>query len=241
MRAELMKDGIIAEGRTEEMALMASEALEGKLSEGEHVIYSGRNVLTSLESKGVKYALKYFSRSVKNRLVYAIWSSKARRSYLHGLELLKRGISTPQPEAYAEKRGLINLLLSSIYISHYEESEALEDYLKEGEESWREFARFAVELHKKGIIHKDMNCTNVRVKRNGEQTEFSLIDLNRMDILPHGEEVRGERAYKNLVRFSAYPPEFEIFAREYARLMGIGEKGYQRLIAVKKKHEGMKY
>lgn len=231
---------IVTEGCDRAAAELARMALDGKLDNMGTEIYRGRNTIRTVEQDGTTMAVKYFSRSLKNRLVYAIWSSKARRSYEHANELLNRGIHTPRPVSYGEKRGPMNILLASVYISQFEESETLEDYLNEGEESWIRFAGFMAELHKKGFIHKDLNCTNVRVKREDGEVVFSLIDLNRMDILPQGETVNGDTAYRNLVRFSVYNEGFETFAKEYARLMNLTPEQHARLIAVKKKHEGIK-
>lgn len=219
------------------------ELLEGQAELPEDEIYIGRNRITRLEIDGGEYAVKYFSRSLKNRLVYAVASSKAKRSYHHARELLRRGIDTPRPIGYCERRGAFNTLQKSLYMSEYEESEALGDYLSTSLDAWKEFAAFVAQLHRAGIIHKDLNNTNVRVKRRKKDeddsgsAEFSLIDLNRMTILPEGEIVKGEKAYKNMVRFSKLTPEFPVFAKEYSRLMGLGEDGYRGVMEAKRKHE----
>lgn len=225
---------IRAEGISAEWAKFAEEMLGGKQPEKCTEIYSGRNRIFKCEFNGKTIAVKFFSRSLKNRLVYSIFSSKARRSYLYALELKKRGIHTPAPLAYSERRGIFHTLQDSVYICAYEEATELRDYLETGEDAWKVFAHFAATLHEKGILHGDLNNTNVRLNMGSDGTpDFSLIDLNRIKFNPIGTGAKGYAAYRNLTRFSNLTPQFRIFAAEYARARNLPSSETDQIIAVK--------
>lgn len=225
-------------GEGGEAVRLASRLMLHREEAREEVIHEGRNRITRLDTPSGPVAVKYFSRSLKNRLIYAIFSSKAERSFLHALELKRRGISTPRPLAYAERRGPLHTLDDSLYICEYEEATDLRDYLEAAPDAWRNFARFTALLHSKGIVHRDLNNTNVRVRTGADGTPlFSLIDLNRIKFKAEGEEVTGREAYANLVRFSYLTPGFHEFAREYTRLRGLPESVYHEIIRIKEAHE----
>lgn len=220
-------------------ARLAERLLRHDGEETGTVIYSGRNRIIRLTApEGGDVAVKYFSRSLKNRLVYALFSSKARRSYLHALELLRRGVATPRPIAWAERRGALHTLQDSLYICEFREAADLRDYLASGPDAWKEFARFAASLHTKGILHRDLNNTNVRVEPGADGAPaFSLIDLNRIKFLPPGTEPPLKEAARNLVRFSYLTPEFELFAREYVRARGLPPDAVDVIMEAKRRHE----
>lgn len=226
---------IRAEGITREWAKLAEELLIGKHPDGCTEIYSGRNRIVKCEFKGKTIAVKFFSRTLKNRLIYSIFSSKARRSYLYALELKKRGIHTPDPLAFAERRGNFHTLQDSVYICEFEEATELRDYLETGEDAWKAFACFAATLHENGILHRDLNNTNVRLRLNSDGSpDFSLIDLNRIKFLSIGTGADGEEAYRNLTRFSSLTPQFRVFAAEYARARNLPTSETDHIIKVKK-------
>lgn len=209
---------VIAYGISSEWKQIARDILMGHLPENAVEIYSGRNRIIRAVINGTPVAIKFFSRSLKNKLIYSVFASKAKRSYLYGREILNRGIHTPQPLAYAERRGVLNTLQDSIYICRFEEATDLRQYLQTGEQAWIQFARFAATLHDKGILHRDLNSTNVRVNILPDgKTRFSLIDLNRMRLLPDAKIISRKDSGKNLVRFSYLTPEFNSFAKEYSR------------------------
>lgn len=225
-------------GIDERWARIAERLMRGEKVGEETEIYSGRNRILRIKIGEDMVAVKFFSRSLKNRLIYSVFSSKAERSYLYALELTKRGIRTPEPLAYAERRGVANTLQDSLYICRYEEAEDLRDYLDEGDEAWKSFARFAAELHAKGILHRDLNNTNVRINRQPDGIPlFSLIDLNRIKFVPDGAHLSLKEKASNLVRFSYYTPEFDTFAREYVSAAGLPASAAETLITVKQRHE----
>ena len=229
------------EATDEEFSGLIERLIEYDPGIPEEEIYPGRNRVTRIEYNGKAYAVKYFSRSLKNRLVYAIFKSKARRSYLYAKTLKRLGISTPEPIGYAERRGFLNTLQDSLYICAYEDAMPLKEYLERGEKTWKEFGDFVAELHEKGVIHKDLNNANVRVQEKEDgRPVFSLIDLNRMKFYDDSDRVTGDTAYKNLVRFSYLTPEFEAFALEYVKARNLAPTAYDSIMEAKRKHEKRK-
>lgn len=203
------------------------------------VIHAGRNVLWMAECHGRVYVVKSFCCGAKNRILYRFRRSKARRSFDNAQELLSRGISTPAPVAWAERRNAFGLLTGAWYVSLYDDKMCLRDALTNyGKECMTAFAGFVAGLHVKGIRHDDLNNTNVRVKRlSGGSYSFDLIDLNRMKIYPVGGEVPVKRSMRNLCRFSALDRSFLDFVKAYLCCRRWPSEMFLRIVAVKRRHD----
>ncbi|MCM1318823.1 MAG: lipopolysaccharide kinase InaA family protein [Muribaculaceae bacterium] len=201
------------------------------------VIFDGRNKLISVPYKGNKLVVKRFASGIKNKLVYAIFKSKAHKSFANATELAARGIGTPAPIGYAECRGKFNTLLDSYYVCEYDSRESLKEGIeKYGRECLSAFAAFVADLHANGIIHKDLNNTNVRVAYNN-QFSFTLIDLNRMQIYPRGEGIPLHERFANLCRFSYFDKDFKFFFKEYLRCSHLPQDYFNIGVSIKSKHE----
>ena len=98
------------------------------------------------------------------------------------------------------------------------ESNDLQDnYMKpEFEELLRQFARFAYELHERGVYHKDFSAGNILITIEENRSSFFLIDLNRMKFIDLDLDLR----MKNLSRLSEDPDVMRIIAGEYAKISG---------------------
>lgn len=227
----------------------------------EDIIYSGRNLLYKAELGGRQWAVKKFAKGIWHAIAYSFHSSKAKRSMLHAESLLSIGIDTPEPLAYAERRGPGNLLLESWYISAYREDKSLKDGIAEGIPGLMEaFASLAAKMHEFGVLHRDMNNTNVRIKKTKESMELSLIDLNRMRIPKEIEASRGSLANGNpnrrkcanlsvktnlsvkecardLCRWSEFDKNFETFVDYYVAERGWGEREKTIIFKEKRHHD----
>lgn len=203
------------------------------------VIYAGRNMLWTAECHGQLLAIKSFCSNMKSRIVYRFRRSKARRSYENARILLSRGISTPEPIAWIERRNGLGMLVGSWYISRYENRMCLRDALIEyGDSCLSAFAEFVAMLHDNGIRHDDLNNTNVRVWRHSDGAfSFDLIDLNRMKLRPDGHKLQLDESLRNICRFCAYDERFVSFVRTYASSRNLPESIIIRAIAVKRRHE----
>lgn len=207
-------------------------------AEGGEVIYAGRNRLVATDFCGSRVVVKQFASGTKKRLVYAVFKSKAHKSFCNATELLVRGIDTPQPVGYVEIRGTSNTLVDSYYICKYDDKMSLIDALQEyGRPCLSAFAAFVALLHEKGVVHKDLNNTNVRVAYGEGNFSFSLIDLNRMTISPKGKSVSPGVRFKNLCRFSSYDDDFVFFLREYLRYANLPDTLLPKAISAKKRHD----
>lgn len=189
-------------------------------------LFKQRNTIKVLEFNGSKYAIKSFKvPNFVNKIAYRYFrDSKAKRSYLNSHELIKRGIDTPKPIGYIEHGAL--LLGNSFYISaffefDFEIRDVLKDpNFKDREQILKEFVRFSYNLHNKGVYHYDYSPGNVLIRKNGNNYNLAIIDVNRMQFIDFTDELR----FKNLSRFSTTLEDLEFIAKEYAKISGIDEK-----------------
>ncbi len=149
-------------------------------------VYKGRNTIKIFDEGGLKLNVKLFKTPhLLNQFVYSTFrQSKACRSYLHALDIIRKGFNTPQPIAYIEEReGL--LLKRSAYISVHETFDGILQELQRGSLKGREslvnqFADFSANLHENNILHLDYSSGNILYKKSGDKYTFYLVDLNRM-------------------------------------------------------------
>ena len=156
-----------------------------------------------------------------NRIIYTFFrKSKAERSFLNAKELIKRGVSTPEPKAFFEKkRGLF--LYDSLYISSY-----IRDYFEirdvfnlkvsNRDEILKDFGRFIAELHKKSILHTDFSPGNTIITIEDSQYKFHLIDINRMIF----KSLSRRERIKNFSKLSTSDLDLSIIIGVYSKLMG---------------------
>lgn len=166
--------------------------------------------------KSVEVVIKEFHSRGLQKLKTLFLSSKALKSWQGAVALVGRGIETPFPIAYLEKRKkgfLEQSFFLSERISDIKEIRSL--FLELPEPELRQLlaalARFLFFCHEKGILHRDLSDGNILVKRDErENFHFYLIDTNRI-------RVRGRISLlmriRNLVRLGA-PPQFQIFFLE---------------------------
>lgn len=186
---------------------------------------------------GSQWAVKRFADRWLSRLIYAVRASKARRSYHYATELEARGIHTPAHVCYAEWRGPFNVLLASVYVSEYEDSQSLDAALEtsaDKDEVLRRLADFFVSLHNAGFIHGDANRTNLRIGANGE---IGIIDLNRMKVYPAGVVPSADERLNDICEWSAMDDDFASFAGHYASALKDPAVTQDAVIAFKLKHD----
>lgn len=187
------------------------------------VLWRRRNVVWRACVGGTEVVVKSFGSAFMGKAVYALRASKAQRSYEYALEIRRRGFDTPAPIGYTESRGAAGALLRSAYICEYIKGVSLADGIRDyGEPCIKAFAAYVVRLHKAGIRHDDLNCSNVRVERGTDgEFAFSLIDLNRMRIYPEGVEVPMHECFESVSRFTYFDDVMRVFAQSYAEARGL--------------------
>lgn len=212
------------------------------------VIYDKRNVIKSYQlgnrnEELIEIIVKRYKRlRLFQRIIYTFFrSSKARRAFYNASELIKRGIDTPQEIAFIEqKRG--GLLEYGYYISKSDYAPPIKDELIIPENFNRnmakDFAFFVAELHKKGILHHDLNSTNIlyHETRDNHYT-FSLIDINRMNFYPEGQYPSINVCFDNLTRFSDHTDLFEYVIQQYCNARGLDNSYVTQAFRIKKKHD----
>lgn len=208
------------------------------------VVYNKRNTIKMVSSPYRSIAIKRFKKAnLFQSIVYSFFrKSKAERAFLNAHELLKRGISTPQPLQYlnVKKCGMFS---QGYYVSEVTTDTPLKPLFNDAEEFDKElathFARFAAILHQKGILHHDLNSTNTLYRIEADGTyRFSVIDINRMDFYDKNEEIPLDKCIDNLTRFTGRMDLFEFVVREYARTRKLNEEEFTRkAIFAKTKHD----
>jgi len=197
------------------------------INEG-NTIYEGRNTLKLFNFGGQKLVVKSFKiPHFINKIAYSyLRSSKAKRSYEYGLEIIKRGVNTPTPVAYIEefKYGLLH---HSYYICEYcdydrsfREFTYYEESFEGKDDILIAFADFTVQMHRAGIYHKDYSPGNILFKKNDEGIEFCIVDVNRIRF----GVVTKKLGYKNFERIWAGDAMLTTIAKRYAFDCGFKEE-----------------
>lgn len=196
------------------------------------LIYNSRNTIKLFEIEGLTINIKSFKRpNIINRFAYKyIRRSKAERSYLNAFKVLEKGIKTPEPIAFIEisKNGLID---KSYYISIHERVEGtMKEIYKRPKRESRDliqaFTLFTVEIHKKGILHKDYSPGNILFKKTDNGYQFYLIDLNRMSF----KNIHILDSCKSFSRLHADGETLNFIGEEYSKKRKYNKRLCQKLI-----------
>lgn len=185
-------------------------------------IHAGRNVIKLIDTEEGEIVVKRFRKpDFLQKIIYTFFrKTKAFRAYRNGNELIKRGFSTPQPISYIEtkKCGFIDYCYYVCGIDNNPPIEDLTDRNDWDRELAADFAVFVAKLHSKGILHHDLNDTNVLYNKDKEgRFSFSLIDINRMRFYPLGKDVPLKECLDNLTRFTGRIDLFQYVVEQYAK------------------------
>lgn len=212
------------------------------------ILYNERNIIKSYVLDNTDIPLnkvvvkRYKSPNLIQRIAYSFFrSSKAERAFNNATELRKREIDTPKEIAHIEqwKNGLF---LYGYYISDSDDAPPIREKLIELEDfdqtMARDFAAFVVKLHEKGILHHDLNSTNVLYHPYEGRYKFSVIDINRMDFYSGGNLISKKKRFENLTRFTGRMDLFEFVLRHYAQERGWNvEETVKAAIKQKNRHD----
>lgn len=207
----------------------------------ETILHHGRNEIRLTVHMGERLVVKkYCTSSIFKQLIVTIGGSKAKKAYLNALRLTERGIETPFPIAYIEERDRIGLITKSYLVTAFTGMKPIYNEMNEfGEFNkplMKDFAQFAAKLHKNGIIHNDLNSTNVRWQRHDGHYSFCVIDTNRMRV--YSKAVPGEhRCMKDLTRFCSMTDMYKYFILEYLKARKWSAVKYETALYIKQKHD----
>ena len=191
--------------------------------QGTLLVKGSRNTIKIFRLNEKLLNIKAFKKpNLLNSFVYRfIRDSKAKRSYNYALRLLKNGIGTPQPIAFAEFNNGIGLGKSFYVCEHITTEYTYRDLvqnpdLENHEAILRAFTVFCYQLHEAGVEFKDHSPGNTLIKINVDNSySFYLVDLNRMQF--HNEMSFEQRMY-NLRRLTPKKEMIAVMANEYAKL-----------------------
>lgn len=199
--------------------------------EGE-VIYQGRNTLKKIifPADGLRtttVVVKSFQRPVwLRRLIYG-WmvKSKARRSFEYACLMKAKGLGTPAPVGYVERRRW-GLLQDSYYVSLASALPlTMNDLIGHPELPHRDayleaVGRYTARLHEAGIRHADYSCGNILLGMENGEPRVEMIDLNRL----HFGRVGQKDGCRNFERINIDRAALDLMARSYARARGFDEE-----------------
>ena len=210
------------------------------------LIWNGRNkikVVNITMNDVKKMVVKRFKRpNLIQKIGYLFRSHKARKSYENGMEMIRRGINTPEPIAFVEfRKGLF--LTDAYYISkELEDCTEIRDAFEK--EEWdkdvaKALAQFFAQLHKRGILHNDMNNTNIFFSKQDGDIHFTLIDINRVTFYDSIQEIPMKERSENMTRFCGRYDLFLFIAKKYASACGIldPEQWAKEALMQKKQHD----
>lgn len=187
-------------------------------------LYRGRNTVKAYTAEdGGTLVVKRFKRpNPVQRVAYTFFKkSKAERAYLFAAELRKRGFNTPHEAAYIELREGM-LLSDSYFVSAECPLPPLtgllrrDDFCRPAADS---LAGLLVRLHEKGVMHGDLNLTNILYEElPGGGYSLWLIDTNRSRF-SSGSLTYGE-CVENLKRLTHDKALLSYVTGRYATLRG---------------------
>lgn len=186
-------------------------------SRGE-VIYEGRNVVKKFHVNHEEWIVKQYKKPYFiQRLVYSFCRrSKAERAYSYASKLLSLGINTPEGIAYIElnKHGLFQ---TGYFVSTVCRDTSVYTALIESTDYKHELitalATFLIELHTKGILHGDLNLTNILYTVESGEYKFTLIDTNRSTFK---HSLSPKECLINLKRLTHHREVLKEILKEYA-------------------------
>jgi hypothetical protein len=182
-----------------------------------------RNIIKVIKYNGLDLNIKAFKiPNLINRLVYRFFrKSKAQRSFEYAEKLIEMNVGTPRPIAYFEFTSFFQFN-KSFYISENLDCDMtyrklVTDFnLPDYDKILRSFTRFTYSLHQKNVYFIDHSPGNTLIKKNGDEYEFYLVDLNRMKFVSMDFETR----IKNFSKLTIHKSMVQIMSDEYAKCSG---------------------
>lgn len=192
-------------------------------SEGE-TLYVGRNVVKTFSLDGVTLVVKRFKRpNIVQAVAYTFFKkSKAERAFLFAKLIRERGFNTPREVAFIEKKHN-GLLQDSFFVATSCTLPQLSKLLRRPDFDRNvaaQLGRYIVRLHEKGVLHGDMNLSNILYDRASDGScTFWLIDTNRSAF----KQTSKDDCLENLKRLTHERPLLEYIVRSYAIERGWNE------------------
>ncbi len=183
-----------------------------------------RNSIKLFELDGETINIKSFKiPNLINKIAYNFFrKSKAQRSFEYANKLMNLGVGTPKPIAFFENSSVL-FFGQSFYVSEHLDSDLTFRELSHNpdipdhDETLRAFTRFTFMLHEAEINFLDHSPGNTLIKKVGDDYEFYLVDLNRMEFKTMDFEDR----MKNFSRLTPHKSIVKVISDEYSKCTGI--------------------
>jgi tRNA A-37 threonylcarbamoyl transferase component Bud32 len=201
------------------------------------LLHKDRNVLRRATLDGTEVVIKsYRKHTLANRMIYKwLRPTKAKRAYDHAFYLLENNINTPKPVAYIECYNAVYLTDSYCITKYAAYPDKLEKILQPPFEPMDDILKavggLMHQLHSHDILHKDLSPGNILFKKEGDHYDFTLVDINRVEIRALSIAER----LTNFMRLGLYDFLLPTVAREYARLSGYPEDEFVEKMMARKK------
>jgi tRNA A-37 threonylcarbamoyl transferase component Bud32 len=143
------------------------------------------------DEKGAMYVKKYRCAGLKLFIQTLLQVNRAQKSWRTGRYLLTRGIPTPQPVFYIQRRVSVFKSEHIVATLEVQNSQSLRDYVNsnfsenrltrgEKDKFISHAAEFLACLHRVGVYHGDLTARNILVapRENGSGERLFLIDLD---------------------------------------------------------------
>lgn len=199
------------------------------------LVHDGRNQIKFFTMEdGTVFAIKHFRRpNIVQRIAYGYFiPSKAQKAYDFAHRFRSVDIDTPEEVAYIEisNTGLVDMYFislqderPSIWDTLYPNGATPNTIVQNGidVENYNyalidAFAEFLADLHKKGILHGDLNLGNILYDKDSEgKYQFSCIDINRTKFT---DSISMETCLKNMVRITKPRIVYKHLLHRYAQI-----------------------
>lgn len=198
-------------------------------------IYHERNEIKvfELDDHTTLNVKRFTEPNLLNRFVYAsLRKPKAIRAYENALHLTSLGVDTPSPIGYVVYKTRCSIQHSYLVTLHSPLSRTMYEFgdsdLDGREPIVKAFARFAAELHQKGVYHKDFSPGNILFDQTeGGDYLFTLVDINR---IAYRESISLEDRCRNFCRLWGREPFFMLLSEEYAAATGFETDKVKELV-----------
>ncbi|MCR5696029.1 MAG: hypothetical protein K6G73_03520 [Marinilabiliaceae bacterium] len=217
--------------------------IDDEMNRGGETIFSGRNIVKRFQISGFDQTIivkRFRKPNALNRFIYGnIRATKAKRAYQNAFELIARGFSTPEPFAYVELSscgvmGVCYYLSSECCYAPICDKLNPPDFDKSMADA---FAKFVAQLHTKGVVHCDLNSTNVLYNIENGDVKFELIDINRMKFFDANKVMPIDVALDNLTLFTGDMDVFTYVATRYVDYRALPKSTVEKALERKNRHD----
>lgn len=205
------------------------------------LLYNGRNKIVCLEMPdGESLVVKKFKRhNLLKQIIYTFFrKNKAYNSFYNAKKLKSLGFDTPAPVAFIEEK-THGLITQVYYICAYTDKKALAPMLTAAEPYDKElataYARYVALLHSSGVLHLDLNSTNVLCEKTDNGYCFQLIDINRMRF--YKGPVPEELCMENMTLFWHFDELYRYVLDCYAKARRWDGAKIEKAIQTKLRHD----